>query len=197
MASLADVVSRRNVQMHFPCVLPARKTNLMLRFAPKSALFLTVLALPVMASGLALAASKEDDTNKLPRFVSLKESEVNMREGPGVKNKIHWVFHRRGLPVELLSQYDVWRRVRDSEGAVGWVNQNMLSSGREGLVTGEDQALLHAKEDDSSEVVAKVAPGAIGALKRCTLKACEMKFDKVDGWMDRTRLYGLYPNEVF
>ncbi len=183
--------------MHFPCVLPARKTNLMLRFAPKSALFLTVLALPVMASGLALAASKEDDTNKLPRFVSLKESEVNMREGPGVKNKIHWVFHRRGLPVELLSQYDVWRRVRDSEGAVGWVNQNMLSSGREGLVTGEDQALLHAKEDDSSEVVAKVAPGAIGALKRCTLKACEMKFDKVDGWMDRTRLYGLYPNEVF
>jgi SH3-like domain-containing protein len=148
------------------------------------------------AAAGALAAAFSDDA-KLPRFVSLKESEVNMREGPSVKNKVRWVFHRKGLPVEILEQYDVWRRVRDSDGDIGWINANMLSREREGLVTGTGQASLRDKEDTASGVVAQVEPGAVGVLKRCSAKACEMEFGKVEGWMDRSRIWGVYPNETF
>jgi len=41
----------------------------------------------------------------LPRFVSLRAAEVNLRTGPGVRYPIDWVYHRRGLPVEVIDEF--------------------------------------------------------------------------------------------
>ena len=66
----------------------------------------------------------------LPRFVSLKSGRVNSRIGPGVNYPVDWLYLKSGLPMEIIQEYDNWRRVRDSDGAEGWINQSLLSGKR-------------------------------------------------------------------
>ncbi len=63
----------------------------------------------------------------IPRFVSLKAEKVNVRRGPSSDHPVAWVFQRKGLPVEIVAEFENWRRVRDAEGEEGWILQNMLS----------------------------------------------------------------------
>ena len=70
----------------------------------------------------------------LPRYASLKTDRVNLREGPSKEHPTKWVFQRAGLPVEITAEFEIWRKVRDSEGAEGWVLHSLLSGRRTGLV---------------------------------------------------------------
>jgi len=104
------------------------------------------LALLIVASAVGPSAAEDkvrqaavEATGKsalpLPRFVSLKSDKVNVRKGPSTDQAIVWVFSRAGLPVEVIAESDNWRRVRDSEGADGWVFHSLLSARRTALVT--------------------------------------------------------------
>ena len=70
----------------------------------------------------------------VPRYVSLKTDRVNLREGPSKDHRTAWVFQRAGLPVEIVAEYETWRRIRDSEGTEGWVLHSLLSGRRTALV---------------------------------------------------------------
>ena len=94
----------------------------------------------VLAVALGSMGFNRDSAPSVRRYVSLARSEVNMREGPSFDHKVMWVYHREGLPLLVLSQYDIWRRVRDSEGTIGWVQSTMLSAARSVVVTGEKPA---------------------------------------------------------
>jgi len=69
----------------------------------------------------------------LPRFVSLKSGRVNARIGPGVNYPVDWLYLKPGLPVEITQEFENWRRVRDSDGSEGWINQSLLSGKRTGI----------------------------------------------------------------
>ncbi len=71
----------------------------------------------------------------VPRYVSLKSDHVNVRAGPTKDNDVAWVYTRSGLPVEITAEFENWRRVRDSEGAEGWVYHSLLSGRRTAVVT--------------------------------------------------------------
>ena len=73
----------------------------------------------------------------LPRFVSLRSEEVNLRTGPGVQYPVDWVYKRRNMPVEVLAEFGTWRKVRDIQGTQGWVHQSLLSSNRWVTITGQ------------------------------------------------------------
>ena len=82
------------------------------------------------ATWLWLAPALAQDHLPLPRFASLDSNEVNLRAGPGTDYPILWVYQRKGLPVEIIQEFDTWRRIRDRDGTVGWVQQNQLSGKR-------------------------------------------------------------------
>ena len=86
----------------------------------------------------------------LPRYAALRSDEVNMRAGPGRRFPILWVYHRRGMPMRIEREFDVWRLVEDETGQKGWIQQATLSGGRDFLVPGEppgDAAPLEVKLD--------------------------------------------------
>ena len=87
------------------------------------------------------AASASGAEEKVPRFASLRADEVNLRTGPGERYPVEWVYQRKGLPVEVTAQSDVWRRVRNSDGTEGWVHERMLTSSRSQVVTGAPRTL--------------------------------------------------------
>ncbi len=135
----------------------------------------------------------------VPRFVSLKADRVNVRAGPTKDNDVTWVYTRAGLPVEITAEYENWRRIRDWEGAEGWVYHSLLSGRRTAFISKSksngELAALHESADPKSAITAKLEPGVLGIVKRCSGDWCRVSGDGFDGWIEQERLWGVYPNE--
>src|SRR4051812_685469 len=134
----------------------------------------------------------------IPRFVSLKSDRVNVRGGPTKDHDVTWVFTRPGLPVEVTAEFENWRRIRDWEGAEGWVYHSLLSGRRTALVKAKEKDALvplQAKPDASPEVVARLQSGVLSTVKSCTGAWCRIFGAGFDGWVAQERLWGVYPSE--
>jgi SH3-like domain-containing protein len=131
----------------------------------------------------------------LPRFVSLRAAEVNLRTGPGVRYPIDWVYQRRGLPVEVIDEFETWRRIRDHEGTTGWVHQSMLDGRRSLMVAGEAR-LLRRTPEPGAPGVARLEAGVIGRLEGCEGDWCRVTVERFAGWLRRGEVFGLYPGET-
>lgn len=151
---------------------------------------LTTGAIPRGPSGLPL-----------PRFVSLKSGRVNMRVGPGTQYAVEWLYMKPGLPLEIIQEYDNWRRVRDADGAEGWIFHSLLSGQRMGAIApwlkDKDTTVpLLEKPQDGAVQSAQVEPGAIGEVVTCSGEWCRMKFSRPTGWIRQSSIWGVYPGEV-
>ena len=134
----------------------------------------------------------------LPRFVSLKADKVNVRKGPSSDHDVAWVFQRKGLPVEIIAEFENWRRVRDSDGEEGWILQSMLSGKRTAVVAPwrNGQPLpLFSSSSESSSVVARLESGVLGSVKTCDGMWCELDAGGYDGYAKQDLLWGVYPGE--
>jgi len=157
-----------------------------------------LLLMLLTVSTAAYAAEDIDNTSHLPlpRFAALRSGEVNMRTGPGTRYPIEWVYTRRGLPVEVIAEYDIWRRVRDPEGTEGWVNKTELTGKRSAIIISGLHELRDGR-DDSAAIVAHLETGAVGQIVSCTQDWCKAKFDSVKGYLRKSDFWGAYPNETF
>lgn len=131
----------------------------------------------------------------IPRFVTLRAREVNARTGPGVRYPIDWVFQRPNLPVEVVAEFDTWRKIRDHEGAEGWVHQSMLSGRRTVIVTVAVR-LLRSEPSESAAPMARLEPGVIGWLESCRGGWCEVEVAGIDGWLRRVDVWGVRADEA-
>jgi SH3-like domain-containing protein len=120
---------------------------------------------------------------------------VNLRTGPGTRYPIDWVYQRRGLPVEIVDEFDTWRRIRDWQGTEGWVHQSMVQGQRGLLVTGKRQ-ILRRRPEAEAPAVAMLDAGVVGVLERCQEGWCEVTAGGFSGWLPREAFYGLYPDET-
>jgi SH3-like domain-containing protein len=135
----------------------------------------------------------------IPRFVTLKAEKVNVRKGPSSDHPVAWVFQSKGLPVEIIAEFETWRRVRDSEGAEGWILQNMLSGKRNILVAPwrkEQFTALHDGASAKSGLVANLSAGAMGEVKSCDGNWCDVSVGGYSGYVEQSMLWGAYPGEV-
>ncbi len=155
---------------------------------------------PLTTSSLGTIGHDDNsqDNLKLPRFVSLKSDRVNVRRGPSSDHAIAWVYNCKKLPVEIVAQFEHWRRVRDSDGEEGWVYQSLLSGHRTAIVApwikGKTVPMLHDPETQAS-VVALLGPGVIGDVESCSGTWCRLNIGGHEGWIDQAMLWGVYPGE--
>ena len=151
-----------------------------------------------LAAGAALAAEQKRGpvTNlPLPRFVSLKTDEGNVRRGPSLTQRIDWVFQRRDMPLEITAEHGHWRRVQDRDGAGGWVHYALLSGVRTVLVE-QDMLEAHARPDPDSPVNAAFELGVVARLGECNLDWCRISAGGYKGWVAKTAIWGVTPEEI-
>jgi SH3-like domain-containing protein len=158
----------------------------------------TAVAAQDTTASTAMPMRQGDSGLPLPRFVTLKADRVNVRRGPSGDHKVSWVFTRKGLPVEIVAEFEHWRRIRDSEGAEGWVYHSLLSGRRGVLVAPWSGAkpvpLLDGGAADST-AVALLSTGVMADVDRCTGAWCRVSVAGHDGWIDQAKLWGVYPGE--
>ena len=162
-----------------------------------------VLAGAAMGASISTGFSAKDTavtTSGLPvpRYVSLKSDHVNVRAGPTKDNDVSWVYTRAGLPVEITAEFENWRRVRDSEGAEGWVYHSLLSGRRTAVVsmkTKDELAPLYDSADPKSAVAARLQAGVVAQVRKCGSGWCHVSGNGFDGWIQQERLWGVYADE--
>jgi SH3-like domain-containing protein len=163
-------------------------------------LAVAVAAMVSLACAHAEPGPKTTSGLPIPRFVSLKADRVNVRGGPTKDHDVTWVYNRAGLPVEITAEFENWRRIRDWEGAEGWVYHSLLSGRRTATVTSkgknkDELIAIYQKPDADSAVAARLQAGVLGSVKRCTGSWCRVFGENFDGWVQQERLWGVYPNE--
>lgn len=160
----------------------------------------SVVGLIAMLAAVALTAAPgwagENETGqKLPRFVSLRSDQVNLRVGPGENYPIEWVLTRKDMPVEIVREFENWRMIRDWQGSEGWVHERMLTVRRAVIVKGGIRT-LHRQPDVAAPAVARAEPGVIARLVECRPDWCRIDAADHIGWVQRGDLWGVYPDEV-
>lgn len=153
----------------------------------------------LLSAFLFASAAASAQELPIPRFVSFRHGEVNLRTGPDYRYPIKFVYRRQHYPVEVVDEYDLWRQIRELDGTIGWVHRRNLSSVRYGIVT--EESVLRRKQAPSSAPVAFVQKGALGKIEECPplSNSCLLRFSfegkDYKGWMDKDFFYGVYPRE--
>lgn len=150
---------------------------------------------PVRAQGPA----DEGETGlTIPRFVSLRSNHINARSGPGARYPIEWVYMQKSAPVEIIAEFELWRKIEDWQGSESWVHKSMLSGKRSVKVITPGENNVYAKDDFKAKIIAKVEDEVVGEIEKCPVNNsfCKIKFASITGWVPRQNLYGIYPEEI-
>ncbi len=170
---------------------------------------LALVSGPASVAAAGAGASSSEPTGPasglpLPRFVSLKADQVNLRAGPSRDYPTTWVYKRAGLPLEVVKEFDAWREVRDADGTQGWILQSLLSGRRTALVLPWDagkskpppQAALRRTSSESAAAVATVEAGVIANVLACDGHWCHVAIERYRGYIEQSKLWGVYEGEV-
>jgi SH3-like domain-containing protein len=156
-------------------------------------LILSTVTAAMLLSSAAFASGTGPVTSlPMPRFVSLKASEANVRRGPSLAHKVDWIYQHPGTPLVVVAEYGHWRKVIDQEGAGGWVHYSLISGRRTVLLTQPVDLLLtpHPK----AKVRAKAQDGVIARLDECKGDWCKIEAGGEKGWVPLASLWGLDEN---
>lgn len=172
---------------------------------PRLILLLATLFAGILPMADALAQDNPSGL-PLPRFVTTQSSPINVRVGPGTKYDIAWNFLVSGVPVEIIQEFDTWRKIRDIEGDEGWVHQSLLDGNRAGyatpLMANGEVSMLAGRADDAG-VRARLAAGVRVGISECDGSWCQVSAAQpgertsLTGWVRQEELWGVYPAETF
>ncbi|MFP4387141.1 MAG: SH3 domain-containing protein [Alphaproteobacteria bacterium] len=167
--------------------------------------FSLLLCFPVNVEAQNLPTEKHEVFRStglpLPRYVSLAHGVTNVRTGPGQQYPIKWVYKKKGMPVEIILEYDHWRKIRDYEGDEGWVYKSLLSGERTALIAGENVAFAYSHnpytKPHKSTVSFQLEPLSLVDVEACEGQACYISISDLSGWISRKLLWGVYETENF
>jgi SH3-like domain-containing protein len=155
-----------------------------------------ILCLATLGSLPAWAADRGPVTNlPLPRYVSMKAAEGNVRRGPSLTHRIDWVFKHEDIPLEITAEHGHWRRVRDRDGAGGWIHYSLLSGARTAIVE-QDMLALRRQPVEGAPEVALLELGVIARLEECGESWCRLSVAGHRGWAPKTALWGVREGEI-
>jgi len=131
----------------------------------------------------------------IPRFVSMKASQANIRRGPGLTHRIDWVFQHRNMPLRITAEFGHWRRVEDRDGVGGWVHYSLLSGSRT-IIVKEDLLSMRDSATETARENARIEEGAIARLMECDPNWCRISAEGYRGWVPKTSIWGVGENEL-
>ena len=156
----------------------------------------SVAAQETVVAFTAVQSERGPVTNlPMPRYVSLKANQANVRRGPSLSHRIDWVFQRRDMPLRIVSEYGHWRRVMDREGMGGWVHYSLLSGKRTVIIDRELLVLRRLPDADGIEV-AILELGVIADLDKCYIDWCRLRSAGYRGWALKAGIFGVDENEL-
>lgn len=126
----------------------------------------------------------------VPRWLSLKSSEVRARYGPGLDYRILWEYRASGLPVQVVAETAEWRKICDPDGAVAWVHRSVVSSRRSVFNASDAEVPIHAGRSETSPLRARLSPRSLVPVDECEDGWCEVRLRRLRGWVRQRAVFG-------
>jgi SH3-like domain-containing protein len=139
------------------------------------------------------AIGKNNDAPRLPRFACVKSSKANLHVGPGLQYPVDWVLTLKRMPVQIVSEYGPWRRIKVCDGTVGWVHKSVLSSKKTAMFK-SDSVMFHSPSEKSKKIaqVGRNVAAVITKVKNDWTKVLVFAEDGENfaGWVQTQRMWG-------
>ncbi|MHA6299808.1 SH3 domain-containing protein [Devosia sp. CAU 1758] len=171
------------------------------------AFLLILLALCASPAAMLPALAQDNPSGlPLPRFVTTRSHPINVRVGPGTRYEIAWNYTVSGVPVEIIQEFDTWRKIRDVDGDEGWVHQSLLSGNRAGFATplmANGEVIMYADRSTDAAARARLSAGLRVSISECDGNWCNVlarqngTSQTWSGYISQEQLWGVYPGEVF
>ena len=167
----------------------------------KRIFFISLLIGCVVAFNVSAEGLPDDGESglALPRMVSLRSNMINARSGPGARYPISWVYRQKYAPVEVVAEFELWRKIKDWKGSESWVHKSMLSGKRTAKLITPGESNIYKSPSYEAKVIARAEEEVVGIVKKCPENSefCLINFENaIEGWVSKRNLYGFYPNEV-
>jgi SH3-like domain-containing protein len=122
-------------------------------------------------------------------FRTLRNDEVNLRQGPSFEYPIKIIYKKKFLPILVLDSSDNFRKVRDHENNTGWVHVSQLSKKKAAIVI-SDSEILFKSSTIFSNPVAILKKGRFVKIKKCKESWCKIETNNYKGWIKKNSLWG-------
>ena len=157
--------------------------------------YISILVLLICSN---LYANKGPVTNlDMPRFVSLKSNDVNLRVGPSVNYPIELKYTQNNLPVEIIDEFDVWRKIKDSENNIGWLHKSLIKGERYILTGYKNEKEINLYNRPNGKIIGIIKKNNILDLKMCIINWCKVSQNKIKGWLLKKNVWGVYNFEIY
>ena len=127
---------------------------------------------------------------KIPRFVSLKSDNVNLRVGPSTNYPITLKYISQNLPVEIIDEFDVWRQARDHNGTIGWLHKSLIKGERYILTGYKKEKEINLYNRPNGKIIGIIKKNNILDLKMCIIDWCKVSQNKIKGWLLKKKCLG-------
>ena len=122
-------------------------------------------------------------------FLSLKNNEVNLRQGPSFEYPIKLIYKKKYLTVKVLDKSETWRKIKDFENNVGWIHTSQLSK-KKTAINMKNNSILYKKPTIYSEPIAKLETGRLVLIQKCKSEWCKIISGGFTGWIIKNSLWG-------
>ncbi len=133
---------------------------------------------------------------EIPRYVSLKSDDANIRVGPSKNYPIEIKYVKRNYPLKVLEEYEEWRKVEDFNNNIGWIHKSLISGIRTGIVLSNDSKNIKLFNTLDGSVIGEIGMGNIVFLEKCKIDWCLVSSGKFKGWMDKKYIWGVKEKEI-
>ena len=133
----------------------------------------------------------------IPRFVSLKSNDANIRVGPSVNYPIKLKYVFQNLPLEIIDEFDVWRKSKDYEGNIGWIHKSLIKGDRFILVNQNTNKNVNLYNIPNGKIIGIIKKNNILDLNVCILDWCKVTQKNFTGWLLKKNIWGVYETETY
>ena len=138
---------------------------------------------------LILLFPKKNFANENINFLSLKNNEVNLRQGPSFEYPIKLIYKKKYLPVIIIDKSETWRKIKDFENNSGWIHISQLSK-KKTAINIKNNSVLYKKSTTFSKPIAKLENGRLVLIKKCKIEWCKIVSGSYEGWVFKNNLWG-------
>ncbi len=133
---------------------------------------------------------------EIPRYVSLKSDDANIRVGPSKNYPIEIKYIKKNYPLKVLEEYEGWRKVEDFKKNIGWIHKSLISGTRTGILLSNDNKTIKLLNTLDGNLIGEIGKGNIVFLEKCKIDWCLVSSENNKGWIDKEYIWGVKEKEI-
>ena len=157
---------------------------------------LTVFISIIIFSQVCNAEIGKETGLEIPRYVSLKSNDANIRVGPSMNYPIEIKYIIKNYPLKVIDEYEEWRKVEDFKKNIGWIHKSLISGSRTGIILSKDNKKIELLNTLDGNVIGEIGKGNIIYLKKCKIDWCLVSDGNFKGWINKKNIWGVKQYEI-